>query len=256
MADTKDKILLVDDEKHLLMSLRDYLVHENYDVITARSGEDALDQLDTIKPDLIVLDISMPGMGGLGFLKRISTAEGTTTYPVLVLTARSTMESFFDTVQVAGFLAKPCDEGRLVRKIREILSGNRKSLGKRSGGKIRVLLAEDERSMVAKISAVFEAAGYEVTDVNNGPEILEKAAIVKPDVMLMKDLLPRLNGNAVAGLIDVMPSLSGIPVVLYGEQGASVDVSSRRYSSAKCVKRHLTTSKPDELLTAVRGVVK
>ena len=63
----KEHILLVDDEKHLLVSLRDYLTFEHFTVTTAQSGEEALEVLERITPDLIVLDISMPGMGGMGF---------------------------------------------------------------------------------------------------------------------------------------------------------------------------------------------
>jgi len=255
MTEPMDKILLVDDEQHLLISLKDYLVSEKFNVITARSGEEAIAQLDDIKPNLIILDISMPGMGGLGFLKRISTPEGKTTHPVLVLTARSMMESFFDSVSVAGFLTKPCDETRLVRTMRKILAANRKKQPKQTDKIIKVLLAEDDPLLARDIMSVLAAAGYDVVPVDKGPEVLDKAISIKPDAIIMKEVLPRLNGSSVAGLIEVMPSLSGIPIVLYDERLNGIQGTTPRPSIAKCVKQSLSTNKPEVLLAALQAVL-
>ncbi len=253
MSEIASRILLVDDERHLLVSLKDYLVSEQFDVVTASSGEEALEKLDATCPDLIVLDISMPGMGGLGFLKQISGSDGKTRYPVLVLTARSMLEHFFDSVSVAGFLTKPCDEAKLVRTIRKIISVNQKKPLRDLGQKFTVLLGEDDPAVVRSITAVFSPAGFVVTHVETGPDVLERAIQAKPDVILLKEVLPRLNGAAVAGLIDVMPSLSAIPVIIYGDR-----ISGGRESmppvSAKCVRQQLSSSRSDILLDAVQAV--
>jgi len=249
MSDGTHRILLVDDEQHLLISLKDYLVSERFDVVTASSGEEALTKLDEVKPDLIVLDISMPGIGGLGFLRQITGGDGKTLYPVLVLTARSMLENFFDSVSVAGFLTKPCDETKLVRAIRKILSTQQKMPARSQGQKFTILLAEDDPSLIPTLMTVFTAAGFSVTSVENGPDVLDKAVSMQPDVVVMKDLLPRLNGSAVARLIDVMPSLSGIPVVLYG-----VKVDETKPLVAKCVKKHLASNESKILLAAVQSV--
>jgi len=105
----KRKILLIDDDTSLLVTLRDFLLFEGYEVATADSGEQGLKRLETFLPDLIVLDMSMPGMGGIGFLQRITRSDGAPRYPVLVLTARASMAEFFANVSVDGFIAKPCD---------------------------------------------------------------------------------------------------------------------------------------------------
>ena len=253
-ADRKT-ILLVDDEKHLLISLRDYLSYENFDVITARSGEEALRVLEKTRPDLIILDISMPGMGGVGFLKRISSADGVPQYPVLVLTARSAMKDFFSTVEVDGFLEKPCEESELIGKKRKIF-GRRPGPGAEGPDvRKRVLLAEDDVGIDNRITEALTGAGYEVETVRSGPEVLDKATMLKPHVILMKEILPRLNGSATASLVEVMPSVSMIPVVIYDDTRAgSVDGSLRR-TDVKCVKKVLGTSDAEALLRAVRELV-
>jgi len=91
----KRKLLLVDDDQSLLETLGDFLSFEGYEVLCAVSGEDALVKMRPFQPDLIILDMGMPGMGGTGFLDRITQPDGHTLYPVLVLTARASMAEYF-----------------------------------------------------------------------------------------------------------------------------------------------------------------
>lgn len=250
-----DKILLVDDERHLLISLKDCLVNERFDVVTASSGEEALDKLENVKPDLIVLDISMPGMGGLGFLRHITDEKGKTRYPVLVLTARSLLENFFKSVSVAGFLTKPCDETKLIRAIVKILATNKKQPSRAPSQRLTVLLAEDDDHLLPGISIALSKAGYTVVNVQNGPDVLDKAVTIKPDVVVMKDVLPHMNGSAVARMIDVMPSLSGIPVVLYDERLKGIKVDDSKPPVARCVRQHVPTNQAESLVDAVQAAL-
>ncbi|MDH5298613.1 MAG: response regulator [Desulfobulbaceae bacterium] len=67
----KKKILLVDDEDSIHLLYREELEEEGYEVHSALSGEEALDKLKIIRPDLVILDINMPGMNGIDALRRI-----------------------------------------------------------------------------------------------------------------------------------------------------------------------------------------
>ncbi len=246
----QDHILLVDDEKHLLISLRDYLMFEHFTVTTAQSGEEALTALEQVTPDLIVLDISMPGMGGIGFLKRISSSSGKPRYPVLVLTARSMLADFFHDVSVDGFVAKPCEEAELTGMIRTILAKRRCEAGKEQQEQRTILLAENETATATRLKEALLNAGYSVDVVGSGPELLEKAAINKPDIILMNEILPYLNGDAVATLLDVMPSTSEIPIVIYDDTIVMKDEPKRKYA-IKNVRISLRTSDTDSILRAV-----
>ena len=248
-AAPKEHILLVDDEKHLLISLRDYLLYEKFEVTIAQSGEEALEKLKTMTPTLIILDISMPGMGGLGFLKRISSADGKSEYPVLVLTARSMMADFFGNLDIDGFIAKPCDETKLVSKIREIITRRKAVAEKQTRSSRIIIIAEDDETLSSELSTKLENAGCRAIVVGSGPEALEKAAGEKPDVLLIKEILPRLNGSAVASLMEVMPSLSSTPVILYDADRKGEDTD--RFRKMKCVKKFLPTADADLLFKAV-----
>ncbi len=248
-------LLLVDDEKHLLLSLSDYLKHEGFNVITANSGEVALARLETTNPDLIILDISMPGMGGVGFLRRITREDGTTRYPVLVLTARSSMKDFFESVQVDGFLEKPCNETELIAKIHEITAGYQIASEKQIRGKRRILLAEDESASALSITLALETAGFEVVLVQKGPDVLEQAVVARPDLFLLKEVVPGLNGSVIATMLQVMPSARTIPVIVYDESRSRSDGTPRGLSAVKSLRAFLNTANPDSLKDAVESAL-
>jgi DNA-binding response OmpR family regulator len=136
-------ILLVEDEEHLCVTVSDFLTFKGYAVEVARSGEEALERLESLTPDLIILDISMPGIGGMGFLQRMSRGSGESP-PVLILTARANLQSFFDGLDVAGFVSKPCEKGLLLKQIQRILGDDAPARESAAAGKeVHVLLGED-----------------------------------------------------------------------------------------------------------------
>ena len=149
MKDNKHLILAVDDDTDLLATLGDFLRFEGYEVEAVPSAEDGIARLAEIVPDLIILDISMPGMGGIGFLNEKAQMERVAKVPVMVFTALSNMEKFFKDVEVAGFVAKPCDPSALLKEIGRILDASRSRGMDRSdkpafGGKKKLLIAEGE----------------------------------------------------------------------------------------------------------------
>lgn len=228
-SQTKRKILLIDDDTSLLVTLSDFLKFEGYDVITADSGEQGLKRLKQYTPDLIILDMSMPGMGGVGFLKHVSTPEGKPRYAVLVLTARANMAEFFADVEVDGFIAKPCDPKDLLMEVARIIFLRRGDESRSKGGedvKRRILLGEDDRMVNGNLAAAFADAGYVVDTVFKGPEVLEKAIVGRPDAIVVKLVMAGMNGDAVARMMKEMPNTRDIPVVLYDDSKSGIPASS------------------------------
>ncbi len=252
----KDKrILLVDDNKNLLITVGDYLSFSGFIVETAKSGEEALKKLEKFNPELIILDISMPGMGGVGFLKRIADEDDRPKYPVLVLTARSAMEEFFSTIAVDGFLSKPCSEDKLVQRIREILTKQQVEETQSVRSSKRVLLGEDDERIINDIRRIFVGYGYEIEVITNGPDILERAPVSMPDVILVKEILPRMNGGVVASLVGTMASTRSIPVVLYDETRTTEEQQKYGVRVPPGVKKFVATSRATDLLHAVQNAL-
>ncbi len=126
----KKKILVVDDEEALVEALTARLQMEGYQVLSAFTGEKGLQTAQVEKPDLIILDIFLPGEDGLAILKKLKrpvdskTGESSKTrqIPVLVLTGRGQqMKDMFEMEEAAAFLTKPFETQSLLSAIQKIL---------------------------------------------------------------------------------------------------------------------------------------
>lgn len=82
------KILVVDDDKHILDLLTYALEREDYSVFTARSGDEAFEKAVNLKPDLIILDVMLPGQDGYSICRALRADERTHSIPVIMLSAR------------------------------------------------------------------------------------------------------------------------------------------------------------------------
>lgn len=255
---TKRRVLLVDDNKTLLRVLNDFLSFEGFEVATAASGEEGLDKLDGFRPDIILLDVSMPGIGGIGFLKRIAASDGKLPYPVLVFTARSTTRDFFEAIAVDGFIAKPCDKAELVGKMQEILSRQPPPAAEeKSPARRLVLIAEDEKPIANRLVEAFANAGYDTSVVASGPEVVERAVVNLPDVILMKQVLPKMNGSSVTSLLQALPRTKAVPVILYDASGVTGHEDEAKFLRPETgIKKYLTTDSPAPLVAAVEAVLK
>lgn len=255
----KKTILLIDDDTSLLLTLSDFLKFEGYEVVTADSGEEGLKRLEKIPPDLIILDMSMPGMGGVGFLREISTAEGKPTYPVLVLTARANMAEFFANVDVDGFVSKPCDPNDLLMEVGRIIflrsgeTGGAEPEGKPE--KKRILVGEDDGAVNSRLVDALTSAGYIVDSVSRGPEVLEKAIVERPHLILVKFVFAGMNGDAVASMLKEMPNTKDIPIVLYDDSGAEVP-ESKFTEAGTGIRKFIRQNTTAALLAAVEDVLK
>jgi DNA-binding response OmpR family regulator len=243
-------ILVVDDDKPILKTLSDFLIFKGFDVAAAESGEEALELIPVRPPDLILLDISMPGMGGIGFLKRILLSNDTLRYPVLVFTARTTTEDYFRGIPVDGFIAKPCDRVELECKVREILQKYKRASCR------TILIGEDDARVADRLVEAFRTAGFEVEEAATGPEVIEKAAVCLPDAILLKQILPAMNGNAVASIMQAMPRTQSIPIVLYDASSLGTnEEEEERLRHVMGITRFLATENAGDLLNAVKEVL-
>jgi CheY-like chemotaxis protein len=112
-------ILVVDDEKNLIRLYEKELSKEGYKVVAATSGTEALDKVNEYVPDLVVLDIRMPGMDGIEVLGKILGKNNT--LPVIINTAYSSYQNNYMSWAADAYVIKSSDLTELKTKIKEIL---------------------------------------------------------------------------------------------------------------------------------------
>ncbi len=116
----KPLILVVDDDHKILRLLRIELTAQGFQVVMAERGEDALQLVERQRPDLVVLDIIMPGMDGLEVLKRVRESSGV---PVILLTAKGTDADKILGLELGAddYMPKPFNPEELTARVRAVL---------------------------------------------------------------------------------------------------------------------------------------
>jgi DNA-binding response OmpR family regulator len=123
-------VLVVDDEPKIVQLARDYLEHAGFDVQTAGDGASALQAARVREPDLIVLDLGLPGLDGLEVMRSIR-ASGST--PIVVLTARDTELDKLLGLELGAddYVTKPFSPRELVARVRAVLRRSERAVGPR-----------------------------------------------------------------------------------------------------------------------------
>ncbi len=121
----KPKILLVDDQESVQKLLDAILKVRNYDVVYASNGLDAIEIAFSVKPDLVLLDVMMPGMDGFKVCQALKGNSATKEIPVVFLTARGddSDREMGERVGASGFVKKPFRSAELLGIISSLIGG-------------------------------------------------------------------------------------------------------------------------------------
>ena len=127
------KVLVCDDERHIVRLIQVNLERQGYTVVTAFDGKEGLEKIRSEKPNLCVLDVMMPYMDGFEVLKALRREPETENLPVIMLTAKAQDKDVFEGYHYGAdmYLTKPFNPMELVTFVKRIAQGHDEGGGKR-----------------------------------------------------------------------------------------------------------------------------
>ncbi|MBT8316090.1 MAG: response regulator [Lutibacter sp.] len=117
------KILIVDDEPNIVMSLEYIFKKENFEVFIARDGAEALDIIENKLPDIVLLDIMMPNVDGYQVLHHLKSTEGLNTIKVIFLSAKNKIADIELGLELGAdkYISKPFSTKKIVKEVKKLL---------------------------------------------------------------------------------------------------------------------------------------
>jgi PAS domain S-box-containing protein len=198
--DTK-RILVVEDETNTAAHLRFLLERVGYRVVLVGSGEEALARIGECQPDLITMDITLPGIDGFETIRLIRENPSLETTPIVIISEIQDEEKA-SALEVATSLAKPIDEDKLLENIEKILAEGQKILVCDPDAATRQLL---EETLLQK--------GYHLLFVQDGLDLLVQARKNQPQLIIMDLQLSDMDGYEVLRRLNRRPETVDIPVI-------------------------------------------
>jgi two-component system cell cycle response regulator len=234
------RILVVDDILPNVKLLEAKLTSEYYDVLTAMNGQDALDMAVSESPDLILLDIMMPGMDGFEVCRRLKENNEVAHIPVVMVTALTDAEDKVRGLEVGAddFLSKPINDTALMARVRSLLRlkmsvdewrvrektasqlgvvAEDTSLADKDFSDARILVVEDKGFEQDKIEKAF-GADHHLVMVNNGAQAMERLAQDDVDLLIVSLDLANEDGLRLCSHIKSNDKTRNTPILMLSNQ--------------------------------------
>jgi two-component system cell cycle response regulator len=216
------RVLIVDDEPLNIKLLEAKLAEDHYEILRAQNGTEALDIIYKEFPDLILLDIMMPGIDGYEVTKKIKRDPQTSYIPVILVTALDGIEDKLKGLEVGAdeFLNKPVNTAELKTRVKSLLRLKvfqeqltartqsdkifispvvQSDTGKKSEDLPLILLVEDNEKDIKLFQTYLSEEPYRIKIARDGEEAIEFAQQENIDLILLDILLPTIDGYEVFG---------------------------------------------------------
>jgi two-component system cell cycle response regulator len=205
------RILVVDDNRLNRKLACDLLVMEGYDVQECEDAEEALDLLERgALPDLVLMDIALPGMDGLALTRRLRGDPRFAAMPVVALTAFAMKGDEEKAMRAgcAGYIAKPIDTRRLPAQVAQFLDA-----AARTRARLKIMVVEDHRIDLKLAGDCIEFGGHLALSSTTAEEAIARLGEGHPDVVLLDLNLPGMDGLSFLRLLKSDPVTRDLPVV-------------------------------------------
>ena len=212
--------LIIDDDPATIDLARRWMGRQGYNVIAAQNGLDGLDMARTQKPDIIILDIYMPGLSGYDVLEQIRADQRLKQVPVILCSSDDNRRLGLER-GAAEVLVKPLSQDRL-REVLEVLTGDADG---------EVLLVDDDPDAAEIVRRCAKHAGLRVHQVFSGDQGLEYARAHKPRAIVLDLLMPDSDGFSMLDALAADAALNDVPVLVLSSSEINAEEHSRIHNA-------------------------
>jgi CheY-like chemotaxis protein len=236
---------VIDDDPAARDLIERSLGKEGHRVLLAGDGKSGLDLAKRLKPDVITLDVMMPGMDGWAVLTALKADPATADIPVIMLTIVDDKQIGF-ALGAADYFTKPIDWSRLSG----VLQKYRKADGPQS-----VLVVEDDPATREMLRRALEKEGWRVVEAENGRVGLERLSAGMPTLILLDLMMPDMDGFEFMQKLRARPDGRLVPVVVITAKDITEEDRRRLNGQVARVLQKSTLSL-EGLTTELRALVK
>jgi len=202
--EAKPRILITVADQEIRQIVAELLDASFYAPIEAATGQEGLDLAEKQLPDLILLDVTMPGMDGWTVLTKLQANPKLADIPVIMLSAKGDADMAL-SLGATAVLPKPVDAAQLTTEIAMLLSPM---------PRCHVLLVEDDPDSRTLVTRLLEREGWQYRAASNGKAALRVLRESKPVLMILDLKMAGMNGFELLEVMQKNPEWSGIPVVI------------------------------------------
>ena len=203
-AGPKRRVLVIDDEATARGVIARMLEKEDFEIILAADGSEGLRLAKEAKPDIITLDVLMPGLDGWAVLKALKSDPATADIPVIMLTIVDDRRLGM-SLGAADYLSKPIDRRRLQAILRKY---------RRDGAACRTLVVEDDAETRDLLRRTMEKEGWAVDEAENGRVALDRVGERTPNLILLDLQMPQMSGFEFVAALRKNEAWRSIPVIV------------------------------------------
>jgi PAS domain S-box-containing protein len=241
------RVLVVDDDDDFRELMRQQLKHAGYVVFDARDAESAFQIARTAMPDVITVDLLMPGIDGWNFIEKLRHEEGLSAIPIVVVSGAADAKTSGKRPIDVSVIAKGEGTDRLLREISLALAGRRGAT---------ILVAEDDADLRGVLTTSLTRNGHRVVQARDGAEALAAIERDHIDLLVLDLVMPNIDGFGVLTRLKELRNGESIPVIVVtGTDRESTELQALRLGAnvylSKPVEAVALTEEVTRLLTRV-----
>jgi len=199
------RVLIVDDDDDFRALMKVELGHAGYAVLDARDAASAFQIARSTRPDVITVDLMMPGTDGWSFIERLRQEPGLAGTPIVVVSGAPDAKTNARLPIDMTVIAKGEGADRLLREIGQTLAGRRGAT---------ILVAEDDKDLRGVLAASLTRAGHRVIPARDGAEALAAIEREQVDLLVLDLLMPNIDGFEVLARLKDNKAANTIPVIV------------------------------------------